>query len=104
MSDDARNRAHDALLMALSGSRGRSQASDFLMDAARAGKVMPERVDAWIRGPYSLYVPDHQDERVVLFPDGSGAYVHRDGFVTPMGDDIRQEVGAWRLVSGPGPA
>jgi hypothetical protein len=31
---------------------------------------------------------------ILMFHDGSGAYVHEDGFITPMGD-VRAEVAQW---------
>lgn len=42
-----------------------------------------------------LFVPTKVEDRVVMMSDNSGAYIHSDGIVTPMGSDISQEIGQW---------
>jgi hypothetical protein len=45
-----------------------------------------------------VFIPPKPEDRVIMFPDNSGVYVHKDGFCTPMGADISHEVGAWQQV------
>lgn len=110
MTTEAVDRAKDALLMAVMGSRGnRHMASDFLMDAARSGGVRPDRLQGYLElgrmGSADIYEAPDGKGRTVVFPDGSSAYVHPDGFATPMGsriEDIRDVVDGWPHLSGPG--
>ncbi len=103
MAKNRSDRMAAELAMTLLGGMGKSRAHSFIMDVARLGGVKPDAVDLHARGVVSVYVPPRETDRVVLFEDGSGAYVHADGLVTPMGDDIRHEVVQWRHLSGPGP-
>ena len=99
----------DRLLMSMTASkaarRGRyTQADSFMADVARGPGGNAEEVVAYCaRQVHSVYRPPKAADRVVLFADGSGAYVHADGLATPMGPDIRGEVSAWTLLEGSGP-
>ncbi len=112
MTTEAVNRAKDALLMAVMGSRGPGHmGSNFMMDAARSGGVKPERLQGYLElgymGPADIYEAPDGKGRAVVFSDGSSVYVHPDGFVTPMGsrvEDVQDVVDGWRHLSGPGAA
>lgn len=90
----------DQLLMLQMGNRGNKQAHLFLEDAARGwnGGTAQSRLYG-IRGPHRKFTPPKKDGSiVVMFGDKSGVYIHPDGFVTPMGDDISHEVHAWEEI------
>jgi hypothetical protein len=79
------------------GNAGNTQAHMFIEDSARYGGSGTAESVLWgIRGQYRKFRgPKNDGSIIVMFGDHSGAYVHPDGFVTPMGADIRHEVGQW---------
>ena len=44
-----------------------------------------------------VFVPPKPEDRVLMFPDQSGAYLHSDGLVTFMGKDIFDETFDWEV-------
>ena len=90
----------DQLCMLSMGSKGTTQAHMFLQD--RAAYPMKNAKEAEWHGArvgavIAVFIPPKPEDRVMLFEDNSGVYVHKDGFCTPMGD-ISKEVHAWQQV------
>lgn len=85
----------DQLLMADMGSKGHTRGHHFLQDchyrhpeSVDGAKMMARSRDRGVR----FFVPPKKEDRVALFTDGSGVYIHKDGLCTIMGSDIREEV------------
>lgn len=90
MASQAADRLLDQLAMLMMGNQGHKEANLFMEDCARN----PIRDVTFIwngRRGQRVFIPPKQEDRVIMFLDGSGVYVHKDGFCTPMGQDIRQE-------------
>jgi hypothetical protein len=89
----------DQLAMLQFGNGGSSQAHLFIEDTARysgGGRTTAESRLWSIRGSFRKFRgPKKDGSIIVMFGDRSGAYIHPDGFVTPMGADISHEVGQW---------
>jgi hypothetical protein len=86
------NQLLDQLAMLMMGSKGNKEANLFLEDCARL--PLKDAKDVyWYnqRRDSRLFIPPKKEDRIIMFSDGSGVYVHKDGFCTPMGEDIRQE-------------
>ena len=84
----------DQLLMLKFGNQGNKEANLFLEDCARypitdVNMIWHRRTDQ--RTDQRMFIPPKQEDRIIMFSDGSGVYVHSDGFCTPMGADIRGE-------------
>lgn len=92
----------ERLLMSQFGAAGNKLAHMFLQDRAASPlrnlddlKYVASRRGRGLGLP-RIFVPPKNEDRVIMFADNSGVYVHSDGFCTPMGDDIRHEIGAWK--------
>ena len=84
--------------MSMFGSNGNKQAHSFLQDQAASPNAKPDRVKYHLDNRYygaRVFIPPKEEDRVVMFDDNSGVYIHSDGLVTPMGDDISHEVDKW---------
>jgi len=46
-----------------------------------------------------VFVPPKPEDRVLMFADKSGVYVFKNGFCTPMGEDISHEIHDWAELS-----
>ncbi len=86
------NELLDRLAMFQFGANGKKRAHMFLQD--RAENPLGSMKDIWWACRYDvrIFVPPKPDDRVLMFDDNSGVYVFKDGFCTPMGDDISHEV------------
>jgi len=83
----------DKLMMLRMGNAGSKAAHLFMEDAARSSGGTAERRLYGIRGAFRKFeTPNKDGSIIVMFHDKSGVYIHSDGFVTPMGDDISKEV------------
>jgi hypothetical protein len=96
---------NDRLAMMMLG-QGKTKAHRFIHDlgvdtvgenAEQVCKYAKERAFVWA-GPSRVFIPPTPEDRVLMFSDNSGAYIHADGFATPMGEDISHEIGAWQEV------
>ena len=87
----------DRLAMLQMGNKGNTEAHLFLEDAAKNPLRNAEESEWRSRGA-KVFVPPKAEDRVIMFEDKSGVYVHSDGFCTPMGSDISGEVGDWTEV------
>lgn len=70
-------------------------ADQFIEDTARwlsRGTAQSALWELHDKDARTFKTPKDDGSVIVMFGDGSGAYVHPDGFVTPMGKDIRAEV------------
>ncbi|HEU5059147.1 MAG TPA: hypothetical protein VFU21_21590 [Kofleriaceae bacterium] len=91
----------DQILMLQLGNAGNSLANMFIEDAARygGGERTAESRTWHIRGAHRKFRgPKNDGSIIVMFSDNSGAYIHPDGFVTPMGKDISHEVSQWEEI------
>jgi hypothetical protein len=84
----------DQLAMLQMGGRGSTHAHMFIEEAGRYKAKDARSALYSARGSYRKFQgPNNDGSIIVMFSDKSGAYVHPDGFVTPMGDNIAHEVG-----------
>lgn len=92
----------DQLLMLSMGGNGHTQAHLFLQDCGIAkpldGKTAVIKAKRK-RGDVRCFIPPKDEDRVLMFADNSGVYVHSDGLVTIMGKDISNEIDQWIEVS-----
>ena len=92
----------DQILMLRLGNAGNSFANMFIEDAARynSGSETAQSRTWQIRGAHRKFRgPKNDGSIIVMFSDNSGAYIHPDGFVTPMGKDISHEVSQWEEIT-----
>lgn len=82
----------DRLCMASMGEKGTTQAHNFLHD--RLSHPLMNSSDAFYRAPHRsrFFRVPKEHEMMMMFEDGSGVYVWKDGFCTIAGKDIREEV------------
>lgn len=90
MASPAANHFLDRMAMLMMGGEGNKEANLFLEDCARSPITDVTMIWHHRRGQ-KVFIPPKQEDRVIMFSDGSGVYVHKDGFCTPMGQDIRKE-------------
>lgn len=90
MASRTANQLMDQLAMLMMGNQGHKEANLFMEDCARFPITDVNMIWNTRRGQ-RMFIPPKQEDRVIMFLDGSGVYVHKDGFVTPMGEDIRKE-------------
>jgi hypothetical protein len=92
----------DQILMLRFGGGGSTEAHMFIEDSARygGGQTTTAEHRLWhARGSYRKFKgPKNDGSIIVMFADHSGAYIHPDGFVTPMGENIAHEVGQWEEI------
>ena len=91
-ASSTRDALADLVLHAMQARTGNTQAHWFLIDHVRG--VKPDLVRNYLNGRASgiLLVPPDETCRVVYFKDKSGVYVHEDGAMTLLGDDISGRV------------
>ncbi len=88
----------DKLLMLKMSRDGNTNAHKFLQQSALN---KPQNIQAALDCASSYFVktrffiPPKEQDRVIMFGDKSGVYVHSDGLCTIMGKDISHEVNAW---------
>lgn len=89
--------AEDRLLMSMFGSDGNTQAHSFISDQVSRPNAKPDTLKYGIRRYQGarIFIPPKEEDRVIMFADKSGVYVHSDGLCTPMGDDISEEINQW---------
>ncbi len=85
----------DQVLMSDMGSKGSTLAHMFLQDRLARPITDIKHLKHMTRQPSKVFIPQKEEDRVIMFKDNSGIYVHNDGFCTPMGDDISKEVIKW---------
>ena len=93
--------ALDRLLASMMGGRGNTQGHNFLQDYAASPIHAMDDLSYHLRRRSKgvrVFIPLKESDRVLMFADKSGVYVHEDMMVTFMGEDISHEVGAWQEV------
>ncbi len=83
----------DRLLMSMFAAKGDTQAHEFMQRQSARPNIKPLDIKRQCYG--RVFIPPKEEDRVVMFDDNSGVYVHSDGFMTPMGSDISHEIHQW---------
>jgi hypothetical protein len=84
----------DTMLMSQLGAQGNTLAHMFLQDM-RKPDMNNLQMSFWRRGQVRIFIPPKDEDRVVMFEDNSGLYIHNSGLCTPMGADISHEIHQW---------
>ena len=85
----------DRIAMSHFGSMGSTMSHLFLQDRLIKPIRNMNELRFFARRPARIFLPPNNEDRVVMFVDNSGVYVHSDGFCTPMGSDISHEIHQW---------
>lgn len=89
----------DRLLMLQMGNNGNTKGHIFLEKMASWPMRNSKDADWRCRGDGNrIFIPPKPEDRVVMFSDKSGVYVHSDGLCTYMDKDISNEVKDWQEV------
>lgn len=97
---EAFNELLDQLAMLHMGNQGDTMGHVFLEKIIHYKLKDPDTVVRMAAG-YHLqhaYLPPHETDRILMFEDNSGVYVHEDGFCTILGKDISDEVHRYELI------
>lgn len=100
--------AGDRLLMLLMGGQGKTSAHQFVRESG----VRPlyyfynyglpgiqEKTRQRIGKQCRAFIPPKDKDRVLMFEDKSGAYVHEDGLVTFLDSDISDEISNYQEIT-----
>lgn len=88
----------DRILMLQMGHGGNTSAHVFLERSSLYPKVNAEEMMYRLPRGTRKFIAPKENERIVMFGDNSGIYVHADGFCTIMGSDISTEISNYKEI------